>query len=371
VRHTFKEKDRAPTPDNQDYSPLSVGVREDPGSVLPGLPGSISYIDSCQQLGPCISANVQPIYQAGILTTHFLFGWNNRPSGFQCGKIISKVVCSENEDHKPYYKHEYCNDPLCPVCYTKFTNRISAAALQRVLGFRSVYPGARLDHIVFWPDSLTGYTNLKEAYQDAQFMMKRLGVVAAVVWFHPYRIKEEIKMRLRRYKNEKGLPSFIGFWKLAHQDVLGLGGLEEYVVPGPHFHAISQGYLPNSLEYAKLQIGGYKKVRILDSEADIEKMCYYVSTHACYESGKSTIRYYGKISYRRLGCIPGEDKIENLVCSVCGKRLKEYYFNPDLGLCTGLRNLVVTRVVRVDRYYERGKKPPGWCSTVQTWLVCK
>lgn len=321
-----------------------------------------SHGSFCPDLTERISANVQPIFNVEHCDTFdnlgLLFGCNIEPSGFRCGQIISQVTCKSDVSHKPYYKHEYCNDPLCPTCYTKFTYRIADAVVDRVMGYRSVYGFDPNYHLVFWPTIDVGYSSLKMAFADASTMLKAMGATMAVVWYHPYGMKEEIKKALRRYKNENDLPANNGFWELARKDVLCLGGLEHYIEYRPHFHAVASGYLLDSKEYAKLGLGGYKKVRRLDTVADLERVAYYITTHACYEPTKSTVRYFGKISYSKLGKKEQETVIEDLVCSVCGGALQEHYYNQDLGIFTGLAHDHLTRKVVHYRYFkkERGKK---------------
>jgi hypothetical protein len=308
-----------------------------------------------------ISAIVQPIstvVESVIFRLHgFVFGCNEKPTSENCGKIRAKILCPVDESHRPYFKHERCNDPLCPVCYPKYVSRIADAVTARIMGFLSVFAGIPVYHLIFWPDSLTGYTNLKEAMRDAKFLLESMGAKMAVVWYHPYRIRDDIKKRLRRYKRENGIADFVGFWQLAHDDVLGLGGLAAYIVYGPHFHAIASGYLENADDYARRGIGGYKKGRYLNGEANIHRVAYYISSHACREATKSTVRYFGDISYSKLARDEGQEIIEDIVCEICGAPLKEHYCD-DVGVIGAVAHEHVTRKTILHRYWERGKKPP-------------
>jgi len=323
---------------------------------------------SYQQKTERISAIVQPIFtgeKGAIFSKHgFVFGCNEKPTSDSCGKIRAKIVCSSDESHRPYYKHERCNDPGCPICYPKFALRIADAVTERVMGYRSVYGFDPVYHLIFWPEYREGYANLKEAFRDAKCMITRMGVKMAVIWYHPYRIRDDIKERLRGYKRRAGLDSSIGFWKMAHDDVLGLGCLDAYIVPGPHFHAAASGYLMNTVEYAKLKIGGYKKARRLDTDEDLHRVAHYISTHACREATKSTVRYFGKISYSKLTRDEGTETIEDVVCEICRNPLQEHYCN-ELQVITGLAHDHLTRKVMHYRYWKRGDKPPGLRKTRQ------
>jgi len=327
-----------------------------------------------QQKTARISAIVQPILsdeERAIFRKYgFVFGCNEKPTDLSCGKIKAKIMCSADHEHPAYYKHERCNDPLCPVCYPKFSHRIAEAVVNRVQGYRSVFGYDPIYHLVFWPDLLTGYKTLTEAFRDAGMLLKRMGAKMAVVWYHPYRIRDEIKDKLREYKYANNLSPDTGFWQMAHDDVLKLGGLAAYIIPGPHFHAIASGYLMDVEEYAKLGIGGYKKVRYLNLVEDIEKTAQYISTHACREATKSTVRYFGKISYSKLARDDGTETIEDVVCEECGKVLSEYYCYDKDGVITidGVKHAIVTKKVIVYKYWKRGDKPAGLKKTRQDMI---
>jgi hypothetical protein len=326
---------------------------------------------SYQQKTDRINAIVQPILsevERAIFSKYgSVFGCNEKPTDPTCGKIKAKIMCSSDNSHPAYYKHERCNDPLCPKCYPKFSHRIADAVVNRVQGYRSVYGYDPIYHLIFWPDALSGYTNITDAFRNASVLLKKMGAKMAVVWYHPYRIPDEIKDKLRDYKYANNLSPDTGFWQMAHDDVLGLGCLAAYVVPGPHFHAIASGFLMHIDEYKKLGIGGYKKVRYLNQVEDIEKTAHYVSTHACRELKKSTVRYFGKISYSKLARDDGTENLEDVVCEKCGAVVSEYYCYDLDGVITvdGLKHDVVTKKVTVYKYWKRGDKPAGLRDTWQ------
>ena len=83
--------------------------------------------------------------------------------------------------------------------------------------------------MIIWPLYGTDYINLKEAHGHARKLCKDIGIQAAAVFFHPYRIPDAIKEAFREYKTKNHLDPAVGFWSLAHQDVLGLGGIMAYV----------------------------------------------------------------------------------------------------------------------------------------------
>jgi hypothetical protein len=115
----------------------------------------------------------------------------------------------------------------------------------------------------------------------------------------------------------------------------------------------------NTTEYSKLGIGGYKKVRRLDSEQDLETVANYISTHACCEKRKSTVRYYGLISYSKLSRDEGTKTVEDVECEICQKHLEEYYAAENNGKIelNGIKHEHVTRVIKVYEYWKRGDRP--------------
>ena len=268
------------------------------------------------------SINSEP-YGTQLRKYGFLFGSNEKVSDDNCGKIYRKIQCSTNFLHHPGFKHLHCNDPGCPVCYTKYAAQMADRVTERVQGYKTVYRSKRdaVYHLIFWgpPENKTRpYAGLREAFKEANRLMELMGVVSATVWFHPYRIKKELKPILRRYKTINGLNGRVGFWKLAHDDVLGLGGLERYIEYGPHWHAIASGWLMNTTEYKEIEGAGYKKKRYLESEETVHETAHYISTHCCREAMKSSVRYFGNISYRMLAREHVESKIKDVVCNDCG-----------------------------------------------------
>jgi hypothetical protein len=291
---------------------------------------------------------------------------------------MSKYVCSRSEDHAAYYKLHRCNDPLCPICYPKYAKRIADAVTRRVVGKQSVYPEKSPFHVVLWGKKGVVYPNLKTAHADASKMLKKMGVDSAVIWYHPYRIRAALKPALRRlmrkFKDEPGIcrlsrknGGFVkfselyidqGFWKLAHDDALGIGGLQNYVEYGPHFHAIATGYLINSRVWAATTGCGYKKKGYLTTDEGVNRLAYYLTTHACQEWGKSTVRYLGDISYAKLSAECEEKKIEDVCCEDCGAPMHEHDCDPVTKVTGALLRDRVTCVIEKWVYWRRGDKKP-------------
>jgi len=315
-------------------------------------------------------AYVQPInlkpYGTLLKNCGHIWGELEKPTQDDCGMIYRKIMCSQNGMHDPSYRHIRCNEPGCPICYIKFVSRLADSVTERIQGFKTVWRQEQPYHLIFWPEPRSGrpYADCGEAFRDAKRLLKEMGVVAAVVWYHPYRIKKELKPHLRRYRRAHGLDGKIGFWKMAHDDVLRIGALENYIESGPHWHAIATGYLEHVVKYSKRMNAGYKKKRYLEKERQVHEVAYYISSHCCREAGKSSVRYYGDLSYRMLAREMVEEKIKNVVCQVCGAELEEHDCDEN-GVCIQKLKDKITEKIKYYLYWKRGQSRPEMVDGLQ------
>lgn len=266
-----------------------------------------------------------------------IFGGGVKQTNSQCGKIFRKKVCSKDPNHEPETRFITCNDPLCPTCYTKFSKRLSDRVTERVMGYHEVYPEDPLTHTIFSPPQDVVYKNLKEAFATMNRIFQQNGGKAGVFWFHPYRIKPAVQGKLRRIRKQlekEGTPKnkIPGFWKLAHEDVLKLGHLSNYLYYSPHFHGIISGYLRDSKSFNEQTDGWvYKKKGQLKTEDDVARLSHYLSTHAGWEWTKQSVRYVGKMSYNQLAREVVTKIREPEKCKVCGSPLHTYMWDDYAG----------------------------------------
>jgi hypothetical protein len=350
------------------------------------------YVDSMDQWKQRSrnSTKDQPLYPAYVPTIDstpygtllrkygFIFGSNEKVTDDNCGMIYRKIQCSSNALHKPSWRHNRCNDPGCPVCHVKFAARSADRVTERVQGYKTVYRNSKTYHLIFWPKPRAGrpYASLRAAFNDAKKMMREMGVTSATVWHHPYRIKERVKELLRRYRSSKGLDGKAGFWKLAHDDVLDLGGIEQYMEYGPHFHAIATGFLENVKTYSERTGAGYKKKRYLEKEENVHEVAHYISTHAAREAGKPSVRYFGEISYRKLARECVDERIKDVLCETCGSRLEEHdcdeagnlYLNGDGRSLKKLKDNI-TEKVKYYLYWKYGQPKPDMATHAQSMIT--
>jgi len=322
-------------------------------------------------------AYVQPINSEpyGTLLSKYghISGNNEKPSNDDCGAIFRKIQCSTNPLHHPSFRHVRCNDQGCPVCYVKFASRLADSVTERVQGFKTVYRNSKPYHLILWGAKVEGadrpYADLRSSFREAKRLLEIMGATSSVVWYHPYRIKPELKDLLRHYRRAHKLDGRAGFWKLAHDDVLELGGVERYIVYAPHWHAIATGFLMKSDEFCDVTDGaGYKKRRYLEYEKDVHEVAHYISTHACMEFGKSSVRYYGDISYRMMAREMVEERIKNVICQDCGAELEEYDCGED-GIPANKLKDKITEKVKYFLYWKKGQPKPEMKGNIQCLIT--
>lgn len=187
-----------------------------------------------------------------------------------------------------------CSRVVCPECFTHWVSTAASRVSKRLHGFAvslASYRGPvipfnpkdpvyfdeamlgkaskRCMHVILSPptdeDLIRDDMDLAKVYDLAAKQLQKFfpGVVGAEIFFHPYRLRDDVKIELKSYiiNRKKGVDmgfsySNGGYWQLARADVLGLGSLDHYRVFSPHFHIISYGYLPPSADY-NIESGGW------------------------------------------------------------------------------------------------------------------
>ena len=292
-----------------------------------------------------------------------LFGEEENQSEADCGEKFRKLVCAKNEKHHAIFRTIHCNEPGCPICFTKFIVQMAQRVTERVQGYKTTYRNNRMYHLILWGEKqgeeYPVYKTLKDAMKEGNRLLKILGVDAAVMWYHAYRIREELKPQLRRIQANQRLQKkrTKGFWELARENALGIGALENYIVYGPHWHCIADGWLIPSKDFNIMTGGGYKKKRYLTSEKAVFETAYYISSHCIREAEKSSVRYFGAISYKMLHREHIYDKIHDVLCPICKANLLVFPCNCDGVLGEKIADKV-TEKIRYYLYWKAGDKMP-------------
>jgi hypothetical protein len=313
------------------------------------------------------------VYGQSIFTSEnaMIYGCAIKKTRTDCGRIWKAHICSSNADHAPQMRHITCNEPTCPVCYPKFSYRLADGICERLKGYQEVYPGDPISHLVMSPPQGTRYKDMKTAFISVTKMFIKVGGKGAAVWYHPYRMRKEVVVKLREYRdiwmreNPDGKPK--GFWIWAHEDVLKLGYLGMYVKYSPHFHLLSTGYLIKSDEFYEKTGWIYKKVIrdegenlgnsvVMLSDKQIKRVAHYISTHCAWEWTKHSVRYIGVMSYGNLGRTKIKTEYQPIICEICGHAVHEHAVSELTGeICEVIRTDLRRRVISWQ-YWKRVRK---------------
>lgn len=258
-----------------------------------------------------------------------------------CGAVRQVLKCSH--DDYTILQYYQCHSYSCPLCYASAAHQAAQRIEDRVLGIGSVlrlngvktrYP----NHIIISPpaDAFQPGCDIRVWRRRVYDIARSIGVVGAAAVFHPYRIRDEIKIKLRPLNegDDSG-----GFWSLIHKNVLGLNSWTEYVEWSPHFHLI--GFMPNiKIKSNDLEIDTgfvYKTVKYKDSKnpgkmysiPNIKAVVNYLLTHHAYVSGSTGYTYFGVLSYNRASVVDKLRHVESVLCPHCESTL-EVWRNVDV-----------------------------------------
>lgn len=324
-----------------------------------------------------LSGVKKPFYNGSVVENQFsgeqgkifrdhgpVYGWKKEVTDLDCGKIKSVVLCSSDQSHPSHYKHHYCNDPGCPVCYGKFVHRKADAIVGRVNGYLRVYPGLPLSQVIIWPEKGARYSSLKDAMKYGAARFRVLGLRMGVLLYHPYRIRDDVEGKLRDYRRLNNIPKSVGFWTMAHDDVLNLGCLDAYIEYGPHWHCLATGKAMDQKEYQMLGIGGYKKKAPYKTMTDVERFINYAASHSMYQHHAQSVRYLGDISYQHLSRDDGRVTWDDVQCDKCASIMQVFDYSEEQGIGAMTDHHYMHKRIKYI-YWKHGQPVPDGAITVQ------
>jgi len=204
----------------------------------------------------------------------------------KCGALLGFTICRNCGKLSTYVDH--CESVYCPVCSSRVMRRSVKNATQRLHGFMRlndlrVNPRHYVVSGKGW-DEMT-YKQVVESWHNIR--KRHLPMLSGVAVFHPYRIRDEIKGRLRDLDDS----GYHGFWDAVKADALGLGDFFEYVVWSPHYHVLGWGKLPRSdwlyiktgIVYKTKSTRSFEFVPVADGfgyTSDVMRTLSYLVTHA-------------------------------------------------------------------------------------------
>lgn len=184
---------------------------------------------------------------------------------------------------------------------------------------------------------------LKWLYDAGNALMATLGVTAACVIAHPYRIIPDMKQFVNDNASAAGMSRYQ--WALSQPN------FADYVYFSPHLHLLCYGFLMDSEEFERLTGWVYRNHRARDHQG-LRKTLYYILTHAWVRGNSKVVRYWRGMSSRNLGCNK-TGYLEEEACPICGAPVvKVYPTHPDedLRFCE-----VVVKWIEVREYFIRKK----------------
>ncbi len=165
----------------------------------------------------------------------------------------------------------HCFNRSCERCWTVWRDRVVWKIKRRLTptqkdGLRHFSFSRELEWGLKRLKSEGGFKYLKrEAYR----VMREAGVEGAVVVFHPWRVKSEVKELIN-----KTYPNVPEWTYLRSHDLLGIDS--EAIELSPHFHLLAKGYLQNSDSFHEETDWVYYNHKDFD---DLEDELKYLLSH--------------------------------------------------------------------------------------------
>lgn len=355
--------------------PMSLILNVGDGGGIPPLPSGIK--DAL--VSRYIANNVLrgEIKSADLLTPGFL-----DTSRADCGTVRAWVRCPTDPSHPSRSVMNYCYRAGCPVCWGKWVSRAAARASDVVEGYRRATRSRYFArHISLSPpmNALPGGLNEEDVMRwvlnEANRLIDGLGIVAAAIIAHPYRLKEEVK----RFVNDASSHAHVNRYVWAQSQPNPL----DYLYFSPHVHAQTFGRLTPSDEF-EAETGWVYRNHDPHGGRDavgVRRTLAYLLTHAWVRGNAKAVRYWRGMSSHWLGCdVSKEWKPDT--CTVCGTRrvrvgLVPSYWN-DYAIERWASILVMRRWYFVRSPHPPRPRPPPplrepvrlpWAPTHQSCLV--
>ena len=259
-----------------------------------------------------------------------------------CMKISKVGICANFDDESEQVRRHHCMRRTCQACWPAWASRLSIRAAERIEAYTRLSKiKERLRHFVFSPPQAAsiellgtpgGYEKLRTRCYD---MLRRTGMTAGTVVFHPYRVSADGKEMFRIAKKIDAGVAKHGIWSFLKR--YGLVN-SPCVYASPHFHIIGYGFLVRSDNFFASTGWVYKSIRTVVGRFDCKRVLFYQLSHAGVFGNAQSITYFGGISYRRMHCRVVKRTREPVLCPVCGGAVNEcsgwrqdVFFDEDLG----------------------------------------
>ena len=229
-------------------------------------------------------------------------GFGHQPN--RCRPLQPVGFC---RDHgHPVLGRSSCGTRYCPEHFRDWLQEAVISAVARLAAYRYVQDGAekRLLHVVASPEPDSRWWTADafwKARSDSYEILKAAGCRGGVTVPHPYRASEwgdeffETTVEAGDWEESKGK------WSLFRNSADGWGEMDQFIEPGPHYHALAacQDFDPNGVPsgWVAKNIRSIGRFHYRDVEAyrEMVKPAYYLLTHAGAEDGRQTVTYWGEV----------------------------------------------------------------------------
>lgn len=203
----------------------------------------------------------------------FIPGSGEKPD--YCGKWTVASICGCGSSIGT--AQQRCKTSACPDCCTSWIQEKAFDLAYKIIAYSRI-SGEDPAHIIssINPRSTRDWTwdNYTTFFRRTYRRLAKLGAVGGVRFYHPFRIKKQIKKRLHEHGFGKGGEHH--FWYAVRHNSLNLPSWRDYIDFSPHAHCI---VFPSFLEPHSNPEIVIKKVRSLESDEQIIKTCLYLLSH--------------------------------------------------------------------------------------------
>lgn len=229
----------------------------------------------------------------------------------RCGEPRAKLFC----EHTGKFLHDltdHCDRGVCPVCWDSWVERETEAASERFLAGLKLLKKEncryKANHVVFSAPPDMYHLTSKQLRTRLNYRMKRAGVIASAVVFHPF--------RFRNIRTKESVTW--GHCSLNRNANWPVVQSEAYY--SPHFHTASVGYLMPSEEfYEKYGWRYYKQNKIpLNNKDRVRRMLWYSLSHAGIEEGRHVLTWTGRFSNNSMLVTHETTELVYPKCPCCG-----------------------------------------------------
>ncbi len=233
----------------------------------------------------------------------------------KCGQWSHPLSCPnhgqmtlEGKHHDKFVVMRSCHNPDCPICSESWSSRQAKNSADKSIQAYGLYKKegfilGKIKHVVFSPpqdlakELIRTPGGAKTLRSMAIKMVKKAGVVAGAIIFHPFRQNDP-----REDNYTENMPAYVWY-------------------ESPHFHVVGVGYLKKSDEFYASTGWIYKNIGRRET---VKGTIKYTLTHCGIADGFQAVTYFGLFSNNKVVIDKIEKVTEPIKCQACGEALHLY-----------------------------------------------